>query len=164
MIITQLKEPIIIEYYAIVDCSLLFAKVLICSVFFFLSLFLGGKIFNCLGSWISLRSFPVKEVATSPLVTAPFITLVSIPGVVTFSLLQTCLNSLSYSSVCLCSQHDIAKTPTKLYEAAADCICSALYVCYDVANFEPLAHVLQQQVNQLLPLFLAVIETENSSK
>ncbi len=54
--------------------------------------------------------------------------------------------------------------PEKLYEAAADCICSALYVCYDVDNFQSLALVLQQRVNELLPVFLAVIVTENSSR
>ncbi len=59
-------------------------------------------------------------------------------------------------------QHDLSNTPDKLYEAAADCICASLYVCFDVGNFEPLALVLQHNVNQLLPVFVTVIETENS--
>ena len=61
-------------------------------------------------------------------------------------------------------QHDLSNTPDKLYDAAADCICASLYVCYDVANFEPLALVLQHNVNQLLPVFVTVIETENSMR
>lgn len=54
--------------------------------------------------------------------------------------------------------------PQKLYEAASDSICSALYVCEDSPSYYTLAQVLQAEVQKLQPVFQAAILSEDASR
>ncbi|XP_019854788.1 PREDICTED: transportin-3-like [Amphimedon queenslandica] len=94
------------------------------------------KVYSCLSSWIVLKSFPVDNLTNSSLIVSLFHTL------------------------------HLTKVTLKLYESATDCICSALYVCDDAAmsGYAPLALVLKNHVHQLLPVFTAAIETEDSNR
>jgi transportin-3 len=92
------------------------------------------RVFECLGSWITLKTFSPDELANSSLMLAPFKTLYP------------------------------AKVPEKLHEVASDCICSALFICDDVSSFAPLATFLQNQVNQLSPLFIASLDIEEPDR
>ena len=58
----------------------------------------------------------------------------------------------------------LLEVPTKLYEAATDCICSALYTCEDAPEYYPLAVALQVQVKNLLPVFQAAVQSEDSNR
>ena len=58
----------------------------------------------------------------------------------------------------------LLEVPSKLYEAATDCICSALYTCEDAPEFFPLAMALQTQVKNLLPVFQAAVLAEDSNR
>lgn len=51
--------------------------------------------------------------------------------------------------------------PQKLYEAASDSICSALYVCEDSPSHYTLAQVLQAEVQKLQPVFQAAVLSED---
>lgn len=52
------------------------------------------------------------------------------------------------------------EVPQRLYEAATDCICSALYVCEEQPKFYALALALKSHVEQLLPLYKAAVLSE----
>ena len=99
-----------------------------------------------------MGTFPVHELAKSPLVMAPFHTLVLLFPIPTFS--HSCIPHSQ-------SQLDI---PSMLYEAATDSICSMLYVCEDVAAYFPLATALKSHVGSLIPLFRAAIQIEDSDR
>ena len=71
--------------------------------------------------------------------------------------------SLSLSHTHTHNKHPV-KVSEKLYEAAADCVCSALYICEDLTKFGPLATTLQHHVHQLVPIYIASIETEDTDR
>lgn len=58
----------------------------------------------------------------------------------------------------------LLEVPTKLYEAACDCICSTLYTCEDAPDYYPMAVVLQAQVKNLLPVYKAAVQAEDSNR
>ena len=87
---------------------------------------------------------------------APFQTLVSqLESLATYYLIHY---SSSYSI------QQLLEVPQKLYEAATDCICSALYTCEDTPDYYPLAVALQGQVKELLPVYKAAVQAEDSNR
>ena len=71
---------------------------------------------------------------------------------------------LSSSSSSFTLLQHLAHVPQKLYEAATDCICAALFVCEDVDKYESLATFLQQQVEYLLEVFQAAVDMEDTDR
>lgn len=53
------------------------------------------------------------------------------------------------------------EVPQKLYEAASDCICSTLFMCEDSPSYYTLAQILQAEVQKLLPVFQAAVQSED---
>lgn len=54
--------------------------------------------------------------------------------------------------------------PQKLYEAASDCICSALYMCEDSPSYYSLAQVLQVEVQKLQSDFQSAVQSEDVNR
>ncbi|ELU14313.1 hypothetical protein CAPTEDRAFT_142893 [Capitella teleta] len=93
-----------------------------------------AKVFRCLGSWFSVCAMPQDNIVHSKLLPAPFQALAK------------------------------PDCPSHLHEAAADCVCSALYASEDLKKNVLLAHALMEGVMTLPDAYHASVATEDIDK
>ncbi|XP_062504529.1 transportin-3-like [Corticium candelabrum] len=92
------------------------------------------KIFRCLASWMCLEAFPMQSLVNSHLMLMPF-------------------------------QHlTVSDVDCQLQEAAADSICSSLYICENSPNNVALAQFLQPHVYSLFPSYQQAVADEDTDR
>lgn len=92
------------------------------------------KILRCFASWMYLEAFPLDSLVSNPLMLVPF------------------------------QQLALADVDCQVQEAAADCICSTLYICENSPNYLPLAQFLQPKVYSLFPCYEQSVAEEDTDK